>query len=96
MAFKWDGANLEVNGEIADIDYSKFETDDQGNIIPHAGGEYQFRLMGSVAGTQQVFDINMSRRVDSVTILGNNDIQLNLAGGSTATMAEVKQINAVY
>lgn len=96
MTFKWDGANLEVNGELADIDYSKFETDENGNIIPHPAGDYTFRVQGSVVGQAQVLDVSMSDRVDSVTILGNNDIQLNLAGGDTATMADVKQINAVY
>jgi flagellar basal-body rod modification protein FlgD len=96
LTFKWDGANLEVNGELADIDYSKFQTDENGNIIPHANGEYKFKLTGNVVGQAQDFDLAMSSRVDSVTILGNNDIQLNLAGGTTATMAEVKQINAVY
>ena len=94
--FKWDGANLEFNGELMDIDYSKFGTDDYGNIIPHADGEYSFRLLGSVLGQEQSLDVNMSRRVDSVTILAGNEIQLNLAGGKTATMADVKQINAVY
>ncbi|EAR09441.1 flagellar hook assembly protein FlgD [Reinekea blandensis] len=96
LTFKWDGANLEVNGELADIDYSKFETDENGNIIPHPAGDYTFRIQGSVVGQAQVMDVSMSDRVDSVTILGNNDIQLNLASGETATMADVKQINAVY
>lgn len=96
LTFKWDGANLEVNGELAEIDYSKFGTDENGNIIPHAAGEYSFRIQGSVVGQAQSMDLSMSNRVDSVTILGNNDIQLNLAGGTSATMADVKQINAVF
>lgn len=96
LTFKWDGANLEVNGELMDIDYSKFATDENGNIIPHEAGEYTFRIQGNVVGQSQVFDVSMSERVDSVTILAGNDIQLNLANGSTATMGDVKQINAVY
>ncbi|MDX1341015.1 MAG: flagellar hook capping FlgD N-terminal domain-containing protein [Reinekea sp.] len=96
LTFKWDGANLEVNGELMDIDYSKFETDENGNIIPHPAGEYTFRIQGSVLGQAQSLDVAMSQRVDSVTILSSNDIQLNLAGGKTATMADVRQINAVY
>lgn len=96
LTFKWDGANLEVNGEIADIDYDKFQTDENGNIIPHPAGNYDFQVSGSVLGQQQVFDTSLSQRVDSVTIGDNNDIQLNLAGGGSATMAQVKQINAVY
>jgi flagellar basal-body rod modification protein FlgD len=96
LTFKWDGANLEVNGEIAEVDYDKFETDENGNIIPHPAGDYSFAVSGNVLGQYQVFDTSLSQRVDSVTIRENNDIQLNLAGGGTATMADVKQINAVY
>lgn len=96
MSFKWDGANLEINGEMADIDYDKFPTDDDGNIIPHDPGEYQFQVVGNVAGQQQNLNVHMSARVDSVTLGENNDIVLNLAGGGTATMADVKQINHVY
>lgn len=96
LTFKWDGANLEVNGELMDIDYSKFEQDESGSIIPHAGGEYSFAIRGNVLGQAEVFDLSMSDRVDSVTILSDDDIQLNLASGDTATMAQVKQINSVY
>lgn len=96
MSFKWDGANLEVNGEMADIDYDKFPTDEDGNIIPHDPGEYQFQVVGNVVGQQQNLNVHMSARVDSVTVGENNDIVLNLAGGGTATMADVKQINHVY
>lgn len=96
LTFKWDGANLEVNGELAEIDYEKFQQDENGNIIAHAPGEYKFKIHGNVVGQSQQFDLAMSARVDSVTILAGNDIQLNLAGGKTASMAQVKQINAVY
>ncbi|GGX50525.1 flagellar hook assembly protein FlgD [Saccharospirillum salsuginis] len=96
MSFKWDGANLEINGEMADIDYDKFPTDDDGNIIPHDPGEYQFQVVGNVGGQQQNLNVHMSARVDSVTLGENNDLVLNLAGGGTATMADVKQINHVY
>jgi flagellar basal-body rod modification protein FlgD len=96
MNFKWDGANLEVNGELADIDYSKFPVDESGNLIPHEEGEYTFRVLGDLSGLQQTFETNISRRVESVTILASNDIQLNLAGGGTASLDEIKQINAVY
>ena len=96
LSFKWDGANLEVNGELMDIDYAKFQTDESGNIIPHPVGDYTFRLQGNVLGQAQDLNVSMSQRVDSVTILSSNDIQLNLAGGKSATMADVRQINAVY
>ncbi|WP_320822717.1 flagellar hook assembly protein FlgD [Reinekea sp.] len=96
MSFKWDGANLEVNGELADIDYDKFAADEDGNLLPHEEGDYTFRILGDLSGQQQTFATNVSRRVESVTILGGNEIQLNLAGGGQATLDEIKQINAVY
>lgn len=96
LSLKWDGANLEVNGEMVDIDYDKFPTDEDGNVIPHDQGQYRFSVIGNVDGQQQNLNVHMSARVDSVTLGENNDIQLNLAGGETATMADVKQINHVY
>lgn len=96
LSFKWDGGNLEVNGEMADIDYDKFPTDEDGNIIPHEAGQYHFQVMGNQAGQQQSLDVHMSARVDSVAIGEGNEIQLNLAGGRNATMADVKQINHIY
>lgn len=96
LSFKWDGANLEVNGEMADIDYDKFPTDEDGNIIPHDAGVYRFSVVGNVAGEQQALGTHTSARVDSVTLGQDSDLQLNLAGGGNITMADVKQINQVY
>jgi len=93
---KWDGANMEVNGAMVDIDYDKFETDEEGNIIPHDQGEYTFRVVGNVGGVQEAVEVNMSSRVDSVTLGDAGEIQLNLAGGSVVTMADVLQINSAY
>ena len=96
LTFKWDGANLEINGEMAEIDYSKFETDENGNITPHAEGEYSFSVMGSGSSENtQAFDVSVSRWVESVSIQESNQIQLNLEGGSTIGMDDVKAINAV-
>lgn len=96
MTFKWDGANLEVNGELMDIDYSKFDFDDAGNIIPHAYDDYTFSIVGTVSGVQESMGVSTSKRVDSVTIKDDHSIQLNLEGGTTAAMADVMQINSVY
>lgn len=96
MRFKWDGANLEVNGSMADIDYDKFPTDPDGNIVPHESGKYRFAIVGNVDGQQQNLAVHMSARVDSVTIGENSNIVLNLAGGGQTVMANVKQINHVY
>lgn len=96
MTFKWDGANLEVNGELADVDYSKFEIDEDGGLLPHAEGDYSFQVVGNYDNEQMAFDLDVSKRVDSVTILGSNDVELNLLGGDTASMSDIKQINAVF
>lgn len=94
---KWDGANLEVNGALVEIDYDKFETDEEGNIIPHPQGEYSFDVFGNVAGVQEEMELNMSSRVDSVTLGSAGEIQLNLAGrGKVITMDDVLQINSAY
>ncbi|MEJ2044244.1 MAG: flagellar hook capping FlgD N-terminal domain-containing protein [Reinekea sp.] len=97
MNFKWDGANLEINGEMADIDYSKFETDEEGNLVPHPEGDYVFRVIGpGSADVDEVLNVSVSRWVESVSILDTNEIQLNLDDGSTIGMDSVKAINAVY
>ncbi|PTY36789.1 hypothetical protein BGP77_05750 [Saccharospirillum sp. MSK14-1] len=94
---KWDGANLEVNGALVEIDYDKFETDEDGNIIPHPQGEYSFEVFGNVSGVQEEMEMNMSSRVDSVTLGSAGEIQLNLAGGGKViTMDDVLQINSAY
>ena len=93
LSFKWDGANLEVNGELMDIDYSQFETDEDGNIIPHDAGEYTFSIVGSYNGSSTAMDVNTSQFVESVTILDDGTIQLNLDDGSTATSSDIASIN---
>ncbi|WP_108124498.1 flagellar hook assembly protein FlgD [Saccharospirillum mangrovi] len=96
VTFKWDGANMEVNGVLVDIDYDKFETDEDGNIIPHDQGEYSFDVYASVGGVQEAIEINLSSRVDSVTLGSAGEIQLNLPGGNVITMDDVLQINSAY
>lgn len=95
LSFKWDGANLEVNGELMDIDYTQFETDEDGNVLPHDAGEYTFTITGSVAGTTTAMDVSTSKFVNSVTILDDGTVQLNLDDGETATMSDVESINEV-
>ncbi|TCS39919.1 flagellar hook assembly protein FlgD [Reinekea marinisedimentorum] len=93
LSFKWDGANLEVNGELMEIDYDQFETDEDGSIIPHEAGEYTFTITGSVAGATTSMNVNTSQFVESVTILDDGTIQLNLDNGEPAYMTDVASIN---
>lgn len=96
LSFKWNGLDLEVNGELADVDYSKFETDEDGNLFPHPEGEYRFRVMGTVLGVNTAQAISMSSRVDSVSIQPDNTVVLNLSSGKETTLDKVTRINSVY
>ncbi|MFC3853393.1 flagellar hook assembly protein FlgD [Salinispirillum marinum] len=96
LTFKWNGIDLEVNGEMADIDYDKFETDEDGNILPHPEGEYTFRVMGNVLGQNMAQDLSMSSRVDSVSIQADNTVVLNLDSGRETTLDKVTRINSVF
>lgn len=96
LAFKWNGLDLEVNGKWADIDYDKFPTDDEGNPFPHPEGNYTFRIMGNVAGQNMAQAVSMSSRVDSVSILADNTVKLNLENGKDTTLDKVTRINHVF
>ena len=107
MSVRWDGYNLMVDGEVQDIDHSKLNRqvfqkdedgelvlDNNGNPIPVAypAGEYKFELAASIGGKSEQIDMQMSSRVDSVTMSPSGQVTLNLTGGQRATMDEVKQI----
>lgn len=96
LTFKWNGLDLEVNGEMMDIDYDKFEKDEDGNLYPHPEGRYRFSIQGSVLGQNEAVDLSMSSRVESVAILDGNRVQLHLNNGNTATLDQVKRINEVF
>ncbi len=107
VSMRWDGANLEVDGEIFDLDRKLLNnqenlvnedgeviTDDNGNPIPapYAAGEYKFVISASIDGKNETLDTAMSGKVDSVTIGSNSTVTLNLAGGTKAALSDVKQI----
>lgn len=96
LNFKWDGMYLEVNGELFELPVDRLPKDAEGNYIPFAEGEYNFSVSGSnFEGEVEEMDLSMSSRVESVTILPDNSIRLNLAGGESASLADVTQINDV-
>ena len=76
-----------------DIDYDQFETDEDGNVIPHDAGEYTFTITGNYGGVSTEMDVNTSQFVESVTILDDGTIQLNLDNGDTSSFSEVTSIN---
>ena len=107
MSLRWDGANLEMDGEIVELDRSllnrkEYFVDEEGNQVlddegkpipvPYPVGEYKFEITASIDGKSEGVDTAMSGKVDSVTLGANNQITLNLAGGTKAPMSEVKQI----
>ena len=91
--FVWNGVQTEFNDMLLDVDWEKFATDENVQPIPHAHGNYQFKVVGISQGEQQELAVSMSSRVDSVSIKANNELQLNLAGNQTSSLDQVKQIN---
>ncbi|MCY0965900.1 flagellar hook assembly protein FlgD [Parathalassolituus penaei] len=107
LSIRWDGINLMVDGEIQDIDVSalnrqEYYTDENGDQvldsngdpvpIPYDPGEYQFVVTGTVAGQTEQLDMQMSSRVDSVTLSSSGQVTLNLTGGQRASLDQVSQI----
>ncbi len=107
VSMRWDGANLEVDGKIVDLDRSllnrqeylvnedgEFLVDTNGDPIPapYPPGEYKFLITASIDSKNESLDTAMSGKVDSVTIGSNSSITLNLAGGTQAPLSDVKQI----
>ena len=107
MSVRWDGYNLQLDGQIVDLDYSALNRqefyvdengdqvlDDAGNPIPipYPPGEYKFKLDATIGGESQQLDMQMSSQVDSVTMSPSGQVTLNLAGGQRATMDEIRQI----
>lgn len=107
VSVRWDGANLEVDGQIVELDRSKLNrqvvmTDSEGNVLkddngnpipsPYPQGKYKLNLTASIDGKTESLGAAMSARVDSVTIGTNQQVTLNLAGGTKAAMSEVRQI----
>lgn len=107
MSLRWDGANLEMDGEIVELDRSllnrnEYFVDEEGNQVlddagkpipvPYPVGEYKFEVTASIDGKSEGIDTAMSGKVDSVTLGTNNQITLNLAGGTKAALSDVQQI----
>ena len=107
MSVRWDGYNLMVDGDIVNIDRSKMNLDqyfrdengeivldDNGDPIENVypPGQYVFKLSGTIAGESEQLDMQMSSRVDSVTMSAGGEVTLNLTGGERANLDQIKQI----
>ena len=82
--FRWDGQNLEVNGELLD-----WEAGDDAA----AAGEYRFEVTASQNGKSEAIATALSANVNSVTIGENGQLILNLAGIGAVEASKVKQFN---
>lgn len=84
MVFRWDGQNLEVNGELLD-----WEAGD----AAAAAGEYKFEITADQNGKNEALKTSLSANVNSVTIGENGALILNLAGVGAVDASKVKQFN---
>ncbi|MFY9180457.1 MAG: flagellar hook assembly protein FlgD [Venatoribacter sp.] len=107
MSVRWDGLNFMLDGNILDIDLDQlnrqefyvdkdgeFVLDSSGNKVPlpYPAGEYVFKIHGLIAGKTEELGMQMSSRVDSVTMGKNGNVVLNLAGGKSVTLDKIKQV----
>lgn len=107
MSLRWDGYNLMMDGKVVKFDHSKLNRneilkDDKGKPImgpdgkpmtkPYPSGQYRFKLNAQMKGKSEDVQMQMSSKVDSVTMSANGKVTLNLTGGQSATMDKVKQI----
>lgn len=107
MSLCWDGYNLMMDGKVVKFDHSKLNRneilkDDKGKPVmgpdgkpmtkPYPSGQYRFKLNAQMKGKSEDVQMQMSSKVDSVTMSANGKVTLNLTGGESATMDKVKQI----
>lgn len=85
MVFRWDGQNMEVNGELLD-----WEADEDAVA---AAGQYKFEVTADQNGKNEALKTSLSANVNSVTIGENGALILNLAGIGAVDAKDVKQFN---
>lgn len=85
MVFRWDGQNIEVNGELLDWE--------AGEDAAAAAGEYKFEITADQNGKSEALKTSLSANVNSVTIGENGALILNLAGIGAVEANKVKQFN---
>lgn len=82
--FRWDGQNIEINGELLD-----WEAGDNAATA----GEYRFEVTADQNGKGEALKTSLSANVNSVTIGENGKLILNLAGIGAVEADKVKQFN---
>ena len=84
VAFRWDGQNMEVNGELVD-----WTAGDE----PLPPGNYRFEAFATQDGENQQLDTALSANVNSVTLNDNGELSLNLANIGPVNIDQVEQFN---
>lgn len=82
--FRWDGQNIEMNGELLDWDAGENGA---------TAGEYRFEITATQNGKSEALKTALSANVNSVTIGENGKLILNLAGIGAVEADQVKQFN---
>lgn len=83
-SFRWDGQNIEVNGELLEW------TSGESALPPDT---YRFEVTASQSGKKEQLATNLSANVNSVTLGADGKIVLNLAGIGPMDVSKVKQFN---
>ena len=84
LAFRWDGQNMEVNGELLDW---------VGSEEPLPAGDYRFEVLAMQNGDREQLETALSANVNSVTLGDDGQLTLNLAGIGAVNLGDVKQFN---
>jgi len=82
--FRWDGQNIEVNGEL--LEWTSGET-----ALPP--DTYTFQVTATQSGKTEQLATSLSANVNSVTLGTDGKIVLNLAGVGPMDVSKVKQFN---
>ena len=85
MIMRWNGRDLELNGEMHDWQSS--------NPEGQPPGVYKFEVTARIEGEATEMDTALSANVNSVTVGPNGSLLLNLAGAGSVSLADVKQFN---
>jgi len=85
MLFRWNGAQMEVNGKTLN-----WQSNNSGGL---PAGEYVFDVQATQNGKAVQQTTYLSANVNSVTIGNGQELKLNLAGIGSFSMSDVKQFN---
>lgn len=83
-SFRFDGANIEINGEL--LDWTAGET-----TLP--ADTYRFEVLATQGGKTEQLNTSLSANVNSVTLGADGKLILNLAGLGAVDVSKVKQFN---